>query len=190
MFRNLYYLWHIESKLYELNTVRKRSLQEAPLKIKFFTEIEHYSIKSTYTIEKRLSEEKYSQFAKTCAHANFRFLYALYSRSCVYRVSTYIYSVFTFIALQCIVDGSDLRLCRFSITRRARPARRRDRYRGAISRPFRSAASIAWLSKLGRVEKRVNNLSTATTVVDRRCRYSAIEKLTQNTVDCVKSTAD
>lgn len=55
--------------------------------------------------------------------------------------------------------------------------------------PFHAAANIAWLSKLRRVE-RVNNLSTATTVVDRRCRYSAIEKLTQNTVDCVKSTAD
>lgn len=102
--------------------------------------------------------------------------------------------VFTFIALQCIVDGPDLRLCRFSAARQAGRTRSRGiHHRRGVSRPIAPAGDIARLSKresLARGSTISRLATTARTVVDRRCRYSAVEKLTQNTVDCVKSTAD
>lgn len=64
------------------------------------------------------------------------------------------------------------------------------RRRRGVSRPIARSGDTARFSKLGLVARGLTISRLATTVVDRRCRYSAVEELTQNTVDCVKSTTD
>lgn len=119
--------------------------------MELFVEIEHHStdpllyqshICNWKEITRRRMKYVYTDLFNIC---EFSFPVVCYP-ACLH---IHVYSVFTFIALQCIVDGPDLRLCRFSITRWTQPARSSRSLSLGVSRPFHAAAGIAWLSKLG-----------------------------------------
>lgn len=101
-------MWRIKNKLYRLNNIRKRLLLEECLEIlNFASKLNviqwnlRIFINLAYTIERRLSGEKCNSAWIREKHAYAREFplpaggFAIAAR----RVSTYIYSVFTFIAL-------------------------------------------------------------------------------------------